>query len=40
VAREHREVEELLAGAERYLAGQAFELVRVERELVTLEYVE
>jgi uncharacterized protein YlxP (DUF503 family) len=40
VAREHREVEELLAGAERYLAGQSFELVRVERELVTLEYVE
>src|SRR3954454_16030913 len=37
VAREHREVEELLAGAERYLAGQAFELSRVERELVTLD---
>ena len=37
VAREHREVEELLAGAERYLAGQAFELGRVERELVTLD---
>jgi hypothetical protein len=40
VAREHRDVEELLADAERYLASQAFELVRVERELVTLEYVE
>ena len=37
VAREHREVEELLAGAERYLAGQAFELGRIERELVTLD---
>ena len=37
VAREHREAEELLAGAERYLAGQAFELGQVERELVTLE---
>jgi uncharacterized protein YlxP (DUF503 family) len=37
VAREHREVEQLLAGAERYLAGQAFELGQVERELVTLE---
>ena len=37
VAREHREVEELLAGAERYLAGQAFELGLVERELVTLD---
>ena len=37
VAREHREVEELLAGAERYLAGQAFELGQVERELVTLD---
>ena len=37
VAREHREVEELLAGAERYLAGQAFELSRVERQLVTLD---
>ena len=37
VAREHREVEELLAGAERYLAGQAFELGRVEREVVSLD---
>ena len=37
VAREHREAEELLAGAERYLAGQAFELGLVERELVTLD---
>ena len=30
-------VEERLAGAERYLAGQAFELGLVERELVTLD---
>ena len=37
VARGHREVEELLDGAERYLAGQEFELVRVEREIVTLD---
>ena len=28
VAREHRELEGLLDGAERYLAGQAFELGR------------
>ena len=37
VARGYREVEELLDGAERYLAGQAFELGRVEREVVTLD---
>jgi uncharacterized protein YlxP (DUF503 family) len=37
VARGHREVEALLDGAERYLAGQAFELVRVERDVVTLD---
>ena len=36
VARGHRELEELLDGAERYLAGQEFELVRVEREVVAL----
>jgi uncharacterized protein YlxP (DUF503 family) len=36
VARGHRELEELLDGAERYLAGQAFELGLVEREIVTL----
>jgi uncharacterized protein len=35
VAREHRELEELLDGAERYLDGQAFELGQVEREVVT-----
>ena len=37
VARGHNELQGLLDGAERYLAGQAFELVGVEREIVTLE---
>jgi uncharacterized protein YlxP (DUF503 family) len=37
VSREYREVEQLLDGAERYLAGQEFELVRVERNVVTLD---
>jgi uncharacterized protein YlxP (DUF503 family) len=37
VARRHRELEELLDSAERYLAGQAFELGLVEREIVTLD---
>jgi uncharacterized protein len=37
VARGHKELQELLAGAERYLAGQAFELGQVEREVVTFE---
>src|SRR5438067_7759338 len=37
VARGHRELEELLDGAERYLNGQEFELVRAEREVVVLE---
>ena len=37
VARGRRELEELLDGAERYLAGQAFELGLVEREVVTLD---
>jgi len=37
VARGHHEVEQLLDGAERYLAGQAFELGQVEREVVTLD---
>src|SRR5262249_26469475 len=37
VAREHREVEELLAGAERYLAAREFELGAVEREVVSLD---
>src|ERR671929_1054036 len=34
VAREHGELEALLAAAERYLAGQEFELDRIEREIV------
>ena len=37
VARGHREAQELLAGAERYLAGQEFELGARERDVVTLE---
>jgi uncharacterized protein YlxP (DUF503 family) len=37
VAREHRDVEELLAGAERYLAARDFELGRVERDVVSLD---
>ncbi|HEX9415729.1 MAG TPA: DUF503 domain-containing protein [Gaiellaceae bacterium] len=37
VARGHRDVEELLAGAERFLAGQAFELGPVDREIVSLD---
>jgi uncharacterized protein YlxP (DUF503 family) len=37
VAREYREAERLLAEAERWLAGQAWELGRVEREVVSLD---
>ena len=37
VAREHSELQQLLDGAERYLAGQEWELVRAERELVSLD---
>src|SRR5207247_8403381 len=37
VAREYREAEQLLDQAERYLAGQDFELVRAERDVVTLD---
>jgi len=37
VARGHRELQQLLDGAERYLAGQEWELVRVDRELVSLD---
>ena len=37
VAREYREAEKLLDEAERYLAGQEFELVRAERDVVTLD---
>jgi uncharacterized protein YlxP (DUF503 family) len=37
VAREYREAEELLDEAERYLHGQEYVVVRVEREVVTLD---
>jgi uncharacterized protein YlxP (DUF503 family) len=35
VARGHRELHELLDGAERYLASQAYELGAVDRQVVT-----
>jgi len=37
VARGHKELQELLDGAERYLGGQAFELGQVVRDVVTFE---
>jgi uncharacterized protein YlxP (DUF503 family) len=37
VAREHGELEALLADAERYLNGQEYDLVRAEREIVALD---
>jgi uncharacterized protein YlxP (DUF503 family) len=37
VARGQRELHELLDGAERYLSGQEFELLAVERRVVTLD---
>jgi len=37
VAREYSEAERLLDQAERYLAAQDFELVRAERDVVTLD---
>jgi uncharacterized protein YlxP (DUF503 family) len=37
VAREHHELLALLDGAERYLAGQEWELGLVEREVVSLD---
>jgi uncharacterized protein len=37
VSRQHSELTDLLDGAERYLAGQVFELGRVERRVVTVE---
>jgi uncharacterized protein YlxP (DUF503 family) len=37
VAREYREVEELLDGAVRYLNGQEFEVGQTQREVVTLD---
>ena len=35
--RAYTDVEHLLDGVERYLSGQEFELVRAEREVVTIE---
>ncbi len=37
VAREYREAEQLLDEAERYLSGQEFELVRTERDVVSVD---
>jgi uncharacterized protein YlxP (DUF503 family) len=37
VTREYREAEQLLDEAERYLSGQEFELVRAERDVVSLD---
>ena len=37
VTRDYREAEQLLDEAERYLSGQEFELVRAERDVVTLD---
>jgi uncharacterized protein YlxP (DUF503 family) len=37
VAREHHEAERLLDEAERYLSGQEFELVRADRDVVSLD---
>lgn len=37
VAREYREAERLLADAERFLAGQEYELARAERDVVTFD---
>ena len=37
VSRGHKELQELLDGAERYLGAQGFELGAVEREVITLE---
>jgi uncharacterized protein YlxP (DUF503 family) len=37
VARDHRELRELLDGAERYLVGQEWELGPVERQVVSLD---
>lgn len=36
VARGHTDLQELLDGAERYLAGQEWELLRAEREVIAL----
>ena len=36
-AREHRELEELLDAAERYLYAQEYELTRISREVIALD---
>jgi uncharacterized protein YlxP (DUF503 family) len=40
VARDHRELLELLDGAERYLAGQEWELASAEQKIVSLDDLE
>jgi uncharacterized protein YlxP (DUF503 family) len=37
VTREFREAEQLLDEAERYLSGQEFELLRADRDVVSLD---
>jgi len=37
VTREYREAEQLLDEAERYLSGQEYELVRTDRDVVSLD---
>ena len=37
VARGHTELQELLDGAERYLAGQEWELIRADRKVVVVD---
>ena len=37
VTRDYREAEQLLDEAERYLSGQEYELVRTERDVVTVD---
>ena len=37
VTREYREAEQLLDQAERYLSGQEFELVRADRDVVSVD---
>jgi uncharacterized protein YlxP (DUF503 family) len=37
VTRDYRDAEQLLDAAERYLSGQEFELVRAERDVVTVD---
>lgn len=37
VARQHGELQGLLDGAERYVVGQGYEVLSVEREVVTLD---